>query len=474
MTTASFVLVLAVLILGGLIATVGDRIGTRVGKARLSLFKLRPRKTATLVTILTGTIISASTFGILFGASEQLRTGVFELEKIEGRLKRTRNQLDQARGQKDQVEQELAQARVEQSTAKRQLSQTNQQLKNTKQQLTDTDASLQAALTERSRAQAEAARKQAELSQTRSQLMSVSEQANALRADIRRLANERQQLQADRQRLIAQRDQEIRSRDQMIRQKETQLQELEVQQEFLTQAAQRLAQETQSLRVGNVAIERGQILASGVLRIVDPGSAHRAVDQLLQEANRQAAVLVRPGTRNQIIQITTGEVDQVIARIRDGQEYVVQILAVQNYLLGEVPIKVVATVVRNRAVLQPGDVVASIMLDPSTVSDREIQRRINLLISAANFRARNLGILSDSVLVGRIESLVAFIDQLRQVTQPLEIKAVATQTTYTAGPLKIELIAEQNGQILFRTQEGPPSRSTPSVEAPQPARTPDG
>lgn len=38
---AGYILVLAVLILGGAIATLGDRLGTKVGKARLSLFNLQ-------------------------------------------------------------------------------------------------------------------------------------------------------------------------------------------------------------------------------------------------------------------------------------------------------------------------------------------------------------------------------------------------------------------------------------------------
>ena len=77
-----YILIAAILILGGVIATVGDRIGTRVGKARLSLFNLRPKKTAVLVTIFTGGLISASTLAILFAADEGLRKGVFELEDI--------------------------------------------------------------------------------------------------------------------------------------------------------------------------------------------------------------------------------------------------------------------------------------------------------------------------------------------------------------------------------------------------------
>ena len=41
--TSAYVLIFAVLILGGLIAALGDRIGTKVGKARLRLFNLRPQ-----------------------------------------------------------------------------------------------------------------------------------------------------------------------------------------------------------------------------------------------------------------------------------------------------------------------------------------------------------------------------------------------------------------------------------------------
>ncbi|WP_052128530.1 DUF3084 domain-containing protein [Neosynechococcus sphagnicola] len=130
MSTAAFVLVLAVLILGGVIATVGDRLGTKVGKARLSLFNLRPRQTAVLVTILSGITVSASTLAVLFATSDQLRTGVFELDKIQKRLRDARQDLDEVRQQKTQVEQQLTKARSEQTTAQQRLNTTNQSLKN--------------------------------------------------------------------------------------------------------------------------------------------------------------------------------------------------------------------------------------------------------------------------------------------------------------------------------------------------------
>lgn len=303
------------------------------------------------------------------------------------------------------------------------------------------------------------------MSKTRNQLATVYQQATELKAEIEQLQAERNQLQTEREqleeerdRLVAQREEEVRARDQVILQKEAQLRDLESEQQFLALAVQRLQKETEGLRIGNVAIERGQVLSSGVARIANPLAARRAVDQLLQEANRRAVQSVRPGTQEQIIQITNGEVSQLIQQISNGQEYVVRILASANYLLGETPIQVFANVLRNEIVFQPGTVVATTTLEPGTMSDREIQQRISLLVSAANFRARNMGVLTDSVQIsGPVQNLLTFLNQLKQSPQAIELKAIATETTYTAGPLKLELVAAQNGQTLFRTQDPAPT-----------------
>lgn len=58
-------LVMTVL-MGGIIAYNGDLIGRKFGKRRMSLFGMRPKHTAILITSLTGVLISAGTTGILF------------------------------------------------------------------------------------------------------------------------------------------------------------------------------------------------------------------------------------------------------------------------------------------------------------------------------------------------------------------------------------------------------------------------
>ena len=88
-----WLLILSLLFLGGILSTLGDRLGTRVGKARLSIFKLRPKSTAVLITVFTGSIISAISFAIMVAFNSQLRVGLFELEDIQAKITEREKEL---------------------------------------------------------------------------------------------------------------------------------------------------------------------------------------------------------------------------------------------------------------------------------------------------------------------------------------------------------------------------------------------
>ena len=85
--------ILLVLILGGILSTLGDRLGTRVGKARLSIFKLRPKSTAVLITVFTGSIISAISFATMVAFDRDLRVGLFQLEDIREKIIESEKEL---------------------------------------------------------------------------------------------------------------------------------------------------------------------------------------------------------------------------------------------------------------------------------------------------------------------------------------------------------------------------------------------
>ena len=75
-------LILGIAITGGIIAFLGDRIGTRVGKRRMTLWGLRPRYTSIIITILTGILIAGSTLSFLVLISYDVRTALFGMEAL--------------------------------------------------------------------------------------------------------------------------------------------------------------------------------------------------------------------------------------------------------------------------------------------------------------------------------------------------------------------------------------------------------
>ena len=85
--------ILLILILGGILSTLGDRLGTKIGKARLSIFKLRPKSTAILITVFTGSIISAISFATMVAFDRDFRVGLFQLEDIREKIIKREKEL---------------------------------------------------------------------------------------------------------------------------------------------------------------------------------------------------------------------------------------------------------------------------------------------------------------------------------------------------------------------------------------------
>lgn len=523
--TSGYILIVAVLVLGGLLATLGDRIGTRVGKARLSLFKLRPRKTATLVTIITGSLISASTLAILFGLSGSLRDGVFELDRIKRQLRVSREAIKTIDAQKSQVESELAKTRSAQADAQKRLDSTNRnfqqaqaQLKKVSKQATGLRSEIKSLLAERQGLIEQRKQLKSQITQLNEQIAQLNSQTTQLKsqvAQLKELVAQRDQELVKRGQTIEQRNQEVAKQDQAIAkldqriaagdqiiaqreallkalekqfkeaisQRETrlqavesqltqqetqvterdkQLQEREKQLAFLQRQVEALEQYYQAarqnyqvLRQGYVALVRGQVLAFGVVRIVDSKATTEAVEQLLREANRTAVEITRSsqsGSNEPLVKITKTQVEQLINQIKDGRDYVVRILSAGNYVEGEKQVQVFADAALNQVVFQPGEVLAAVSTDSSKMTNEQIEQRLEQLLAAAQFRARRAGVLGNiQVGDGSPAASIRFIEQLAKSDQPLDVRAVVQDMTYTAGPLKMQLVATKNGQVMFGT-----------------------
>ncbi len=459
------ILIATVLVLGGVIATLGDRIGMRVGKARLSLFNLRPRQTATMVSILTGSVISASTLGLLLVASEQLRKGLFEFEKTQANLSDARSALENARAARTDAEKALNTVTRQKIAAEGELTKVIESLNEATERET--------VIRDR-------------LGQTQAQLEIVSQQTDQLEAEISRLQADRRVLQrqqmevrrqiTQRDRALAERNQELQQRDRAIAQREMALERLKTEQAFLEDDIQRLESEFLKLRAGNVAISRNQTLALLITSPESIATAAAEVEQLLNEANRLALNEIWPDAPDksvQILRVNPQAVQSIARNIIDGQQYVIRVGVSGNYVVGEpcvvqqeeppcVEISLQAKL--NRIVFEQGETLARIPIETAYPSTPSLIEALRTLVTSAQIKASIEGIIivdNPRLAGGFSKPVIDFLNQVQNYGTPLDIEAVAGRQIFTTGPLALELVASRNGQRLFQTQLLAPEREEP-------------
>lgn len=480
--TSAYVLIFAVLILGGLIAALGDRIGTKVGKARLRLFNLRPKQTAIVVSIITGISISASTLGVLFALSASLRQGIFQLDEILNRRREVENELAQVTEEKARVQQDLQEAQQRQSEARDTLLNTERELDDTQQLLDEIYEQTQSLAAEVEKIEAERATLLEEKNQIeqesrtlqgqirekdqelRLRLEEISEQEEILALQsttLQELQKQQQDLRAEiqfRDRQISNLDSAIAQRDQTLTEKEELLSQLERDLRFFEREVQVLEQyyrTYQDLRERPIAIVRGQLLTITLVRVESDTNLEELVDGVLNEANRGAMRILGYGdefVNQRFVQISKAQVEQMRAQLAQEGEYLIQILAAGNYVQGEETIRIFTDVAPNRKVYDKNEVIALSAIESDDDSSNNIQEKLDFLLSVTQFRARQEGVLGRIVIGdGQIVSLVNFIQQLEGSDRGIdEIRAVASETTYSSGPLQVNLLVMSEGQEIMR------------------------
>lgn len=384
-----WLLILAVLLLGGVLATIGDRLGSRIGKARLSLFRLRPRSTAVLITVLTGSLISALTLGLMLAVSEQLRIGLFQLDKIESKLSNARKNLDFSVVQLTRSEKQLNKARKDVAKA------------------------------DQGRAAA------------RQQLQQVQARAIQLRAELTPLQARRRVLEQERDRL----GKDVKSRDAELRvlQKRTSLGQQELKQ---------LEGKVLALRSGDVVLSTGQALTTARIAIPQQRLVKKATEDLLREANLRAFEQVLPGQQpnRQLLLIPRSEVAKVEQALSNGATWVVSIRSAGNVLRGETQVLAFADVRPNQKVVSKGEVLASISFDPNERSPQQVQARLNLLLAAARTETLRQGSLAPAIQFD-VEAFKAAGRALSEQRgrRPVLVQVVSMRDSDTADPVFVEL-----------------------------------
>ena len=386
---SGWLLILALLLLGGVLSTLGDRLGSKVGKARLSLMGMRPRRTAVLITVLTGSLISGISLGLMLLVSDRLRTGLFELDQIERRLRDSREALNRSQAS-------LESSRTAARTA------------------------------EQGRLQA------------RSQLTRVEGQARRLRSELAPLMQQRLLLEQERDRL----NRDINAKDADIRRNQAELARLNGRIAAGSKELQTLETNLIALRRGDVVITAGQPLEIAKVRIDNGNQAKPVIEALLRQTNTNVYQLVLPGQtpNRQILLVPRSDINRLEQVLRRRGEWVVSVISVANVLKGERQVVAFPDVRPNKRVVKAGEVLARSALEADETSTEQVRSRLNLLLAAAYNKVKQQGSLSNG-----LQFDPAALNQLgaqlsgRATGDAVQLEVVARQNSDLAEPVAVEI-----------------------------------
>ncbi len=117
---SGILLIIALVIVSGVIAYVGDIVGRRMGRKRLSLFGMRPRHTAIAMSVAAGMLITMMTLTVAMTLSRDVKDGflrVAEMRRTQretlAELQELRERLEGLQGERETAEAVLAERQAE-------------------------------------------------------------------------------------------------------------------------------------------------------------------------------------------------------------------------------------------------------------------------------------------------------------------------------------------------------------------------
>ena len=381
---SGWLLILALLVLGGVLSTLGDRLGSKVGKARLSLLGMRPRRTAVVITVLTGSLISAISLGLMLLVSDRLRTGLFELDQLERRLREGREALHRSQSELTAAEQGRQQAR--------------------------------------------------------SQLTMVEAQAASLRRELAPLLQQRRLLEQERDQL----SREIGAKDADIQRNRQELARLNNRISASAKELQQLETNLIALRRGDVVISSGQPLEIAKVRIEKPEQAKVVIEALLRQTNTNVYQRVLPGQtpNRQILLVPRSDITKLEGILSKRGDWVVSLISAANVLKGERQVVAFPDVRRNRQVVKAGEQLATTVLEGDERSAEQVRSRLNVLLASAYNTVQRAGSLASG-----LQFDAASVNQLstsltnRPAGQVVQLQAVSLRNSDLVDPVAVQLRA---------------------------------
>jgi uncharacterized protein (DUF3084 family) len=391
-------LIVVLVLTGGVIAFIGDRLGSKVGKKKLSLFGLRPKHTSILVTIITGILITTVTFGILAIASKDVRTALFGMNKLKAELNEKQSMLEEASGALVNVKNDLNTTKEEYAKSKKDLEETQEDL--------------------------EIAQQAAEL----------------LRQEQVALQNRNQELWSDNQTLI-EHNQSLAENNQFLLANNESLKADNLE---LEKTNNDLQEGIENIRERPIIYRVGELLASGVIKKTDdPVKIQNDLNQIIALANSK--IIDRLGTEGSKdgVWIYPIEYQKAMDRLKQAKgDTVIRLIVAANLVKGD-PVLTELEMHPNRVVYQENEFVYQKIYNvPIDGSNSEML--ISDFLRNVNMTAINNGILPNP-LTGTVGVING--NQIYAIEKALAenrgkdvlISAFAAADTEVLGPLRLHI-----------------------------------
>lgn len=428
------ILILAIFVaVCGFIAYFGDLLGRRMGKRRLTLFGLRPRYTAIVITSFTGMIIAVSTIGIMALASQSVRLLMIQGDNIISRMNHLTSEYNIAQTSYQRAVDNLSKQRI---------------------------------ITARAESEAERAVKQKgmlakEILRVRSNLFHLK---NDLKQNQEVLRHAEAQLSGTRHDLVSA-NSEIRTRRQEIEKQHTEIRHLEKLQETYIDVLNASSPRLQALRERRVIFRPGEEIARRVIQCDQPISGIRTdMMRLLDSADTRARVKgAIPGENGSAIQILAKSVtdsdgntqflkdEQTINALVDNiynatGSVVVLVISVGNSVEGEPALADFDNPYQNKLIFSANETIAYTIIDGGLSKGEILSHLIQFLRERLRLTAIDQGVIpqldeNGQPTIGQIDDwdeIFDLIDEVKGIGKPIRVSAVASKDTWSAGPLSLD------------------------------------
>lgn len=384
---------LVLIFMGGLIAFLGDKIGSKVGKKRMTLFGLRPKYTSVIVTIISGTLISFMTIAVLAVASENVRVALFGLNKLYAEM--------------DELNAEIADKNRALDEGQKQLQARTKEVADMERRTQDISAEL--------------SRVEEQRNYVESQLSVIQAAYDKAQANVHASAEEIRELEKTRQELTGTIGKLDKEKDLLIR-------------------------NIEAIREGTVIFRAGQIISSAV---VDEHMSRETAAQVLASILNDINTGLRERLNIQddkaiVVRVQRDDFEQAVQQIMESPvKKLIRVTAAENIILGESTI-VDFDIHDNVKVYQEGETIYEASMDENGYENYKNEDvRVIHFLKDINAAAAAKGVLPDPITgnIGQLDTreMLDVIQRVKELDGHCRLTAVAKRDIYTAGPVIIDV-----------------------------------